>query len=142
MKNLLLTGLITITLFSCSSDDNNQPSQDKIIGSWQKTSLVVEGVNQNLSNCQLQTVYNFNASQNSFWSNIYEENFEGECTLFTEDGDWEKLSESVYTVYTESEGTVNYEVEFPNDNTLKLTYNDGSVEQPHLAVTTFVRVDL
>ena len=141
MKKFLLLTLAVVSLFACSSDDNNEPQKDSVIGTWKLLTRTLDGVPQELDNCDVQTTYQFQEDQGVFYGTLYYSNGNGGCTYSAVLGDWERLSDDMISVYTEGEGTTNFKAEINSTGNLVLTFNDGTAADPFLVVRTFLRAN-
>jgi len=74
--NLIIGILIGITFLSCSSDENNNSTQqDPIIGVWKLTSIELNGENSDLHQCMLEQTNTYKENGNFlsyFWQNEVE----------------------------------------------------------------------
>ena len=97
MKKLILVlSLVAIAFSSCSKDDNNDPSQDLLIGTWTYFSAFEDGVEVPLTDCEKQETQVFNA--NGTFTMTFYDDFDGPCV---EDGSisgtWVNSGNGIYT---------------------------------------------
>jgi Lipocalin-like domain len=142
--NLLLTIFIGLTILSCSSDnDNNNTEQDILIGIWKPVKFVEVFSNAGEviyehSSCYQQSRITF-SSDNILNQQLFDENNSGDCFEDNSDnfisGTWEKISETQYniqiTFFNEDtqqneifEGEQD-EIVFLNENTMRIVFNEG-----------------
>ncbi|MCK7589315.1 lipocalin family protein [Subsaxibacter sp. CAU 1640] len=97
MKRLfLLFALFGLLLTSCSNDDDS--SQDRIVGTWTYHKAFENGVEIVLSDCEKQETYIFR-SDNTVDYKYYEEDMSSNC-LLEEDisGTWSVADGNIYTL--------------------------------------------
>lgn len=166
MKNLksLFVIFLTISIFSCSSDDNDNSNLDSVVGVWKPIKKVETYADNSadevlFSTCQQMTRYTF---FNDGALNIEEyaiNEISGDCVLRTEpvltSGSWQKNEDGQYrliTTYTYTANQNSYTddnipdiFEFSNNNnTLKIGYLDNEVIDGNQLLnhyTEFVRVE-
>lgn len=82
----LLWALIAFLIVSCSSDEDKIDADSDaalIVGQWVITNQIYNGQDENLSDCQLQETYTFNADGTSI--SYYEDTVPGEeCQFYTD----------------------------------------------------------
>ena len=140
--NLLLGILIGLSILSCSSDDDEN-SQDTLIGIWKPIKFVElyqnagEVTYEDLG-CYEQSRFTF-SSNSSFNQQLFEENNNGDCIEDNSDnfisGTWEKISDNQYNIQitlfnedTQQNETFigeQDEITFPDQNTMIIKFIDG-----------------
>lgn len=120
MKKFLIL-LLSITLFSACSDDDDASSNGSIVGTW----FLVEANNvpYTIDECTGRSNITFNAD-NTASSEFYSSEG-GECDFETDTGNWSNSSDSQYTIKVPGlnqalAGTV----DFSGDNRFTFTPND------------------
>jgi hypothetical protein len=98
MKKLILVlSLIAIAFTSCSKDDDNESSQDLLIGTWTYSSAFEDGVEIPLTDCEKQETEVFNAN-GTFTVTTYDD-FDGPCVEDgTISGTWVNSGNGNYTI--------------------------------------------
>lgn len=103
MKKILILMLSIATLTACSNDDdNNEPEQEKILGTW----FLVEANNApglEINDCTSQSKITFNADNSA--TTEFHAMSNGECVSSTNNTTWSK-SDSKYTFEIPSYGPV------------------------------------
>lgn len=111
------------------SKSNEISVQDPIIGTWQKTAEVEDGVAIELDECKLQSTFTFTSNNEMSSISYYE--YEGECLFDTSSSKWSNQGNNVYGIEA-SEEVIEESLEFTftnNNNTL-------SYENEHEGVVT------
>ncbi|MEE1897113.1 lipocalin family protein [Flavobacterium rakeshii] len=141
MKKFLLLTIALVSLFACSSDDDNnvQDEQNKIIGTWRLAANIVDGEAEELDSCDLQTTFKFEQENNVFYATIYYSNTSGSCTYEASMGSWEWIGDNTIKVSAGTE-TLDFEVSYEYGN-LNLTFNDGTEEEPFYVLQSFIKVN-
>ena len=124
MKNkfLILSLLVCSFFTACSSDDDGGDNIDPIIGTWQKTAEVEDGVEIELDECELQSTFTFTSNNEMSSISYYE--YEDECLLDTNSSNWYNQGNNVYGI-GESEEAIEDSIEFTfsnNNNTISYEY--------------------
>ena len=102
-KAILLLSTLALFLTSCNSDDDSG-NQDIIIGTWTYHQLFVNGVGQNLTDCEMQETFIFAADGTVFYE-YYEED-QGACVLEEDvSGTWTNDGDSIYTLTVDGESS-------------------------------------
>lgn len=102
--HLLLVILIGINLINCSSDDNDNNSQDPIVGVWNEVrvvDIVDSGTFIEVSDaCEVQNSQTFNSNQ-SYAFKLYDNEF-GDCVYLLESiqGNWSRNGDFYDINYT------------------------------------------
>ncbi|WP_339849512.1 lipocalin family protein [uncultured Dokdonia sp.] len=127
-KFILLLSVITLTLNSCSSDDDNTTVQaeDSFIGIWTQSKSVFEGNDQPLDDCDRQSSFTINLD-GTFTESSYFTNSAGICELdFSDPGTWENLGNNTYKLkYNADEDGDQYEENITiTDNVFVVSYDD------------------
>lgn len=119
MKKFLIL-LLSITLFTACSDDDDATQEGDIVGTW----VLVEANNipgYTVNECTGQSTITFNAdntASSEFFSSV-----EGECVSETDTGNWSSSSNSQYTIEVPQLGEVTGTVAF-NGNRFTFRPND------------------
>ncbi len=110
LKKVILATLTLLSLVttSCSSDDEN-PDADPIVGTWLYTKVIVDGIERPLSDCEIRSVFVFNADGKAA-DNFYEE-FQSKCVSENTTGTWKKNVDGTYTG-TFTDEIEDYTIEF------------------------------
>jgi len=114
MRNIALFLFVTVFIFSCSSDDDNNEIEtlDPIVGKWFFGNTVYKLTSggdyiESISSCEAQTYYKFNANGTAEIMSYYDNSTE--CTLEESDLSqftWVKVSANIYQLYSvENDGT-------------------------------------
>ncbi len=109
---LFLMGLFTFT--SCSSDDDD-PSENSIVGTWTLVSVNPAFIHLD---CPQPSTINLAGNGTADWALYTNEN---DCTLQDDSGTWEKTSDNSYTIFIPDFGPVPGTVEFTNANSFTFT---------------------
>ena len=117
MKKLLILSIAVFTLFSCSSNDDD--NLDLIVGTWTYTAIDGEV----LDDCDKKSQVTFNENNSYSTKSYYTEN--GDCVLeSTINGTWENNNNNTYSFSFDGD-TNTAKVTFSNnDNTLTLGENE------------------
>lgn len=120
MKKLLILFLVGITTFSCSSD-NEETTQDPIIGTW----TLFSRNNQEVNDCQKKSTVSFTENGNYNNTGYYLDNTNNNCIAdYNENGGWENNNGN-YIIKVDN---VNNQVPISfsnNNNTMTVTITDG-----------------
>ena len=122
MKNkfLILSLLVSSFFTACSSDDDGGDNIDPIIGTWQKTAEIEDGVEIELDECELQSTFTF--TSNGELSSISYYEYEDECLFDTSSSNWDNQGNNVYGI---GEEAIEDSIEFTfsnNNNTISYEY--------------------
>ena len=120
MKKFLIL-LLSITLFTACSDDDDSGSGGNIVGTW----LLVEANNvpgYTVDECTGQSTITFN-SDNTASSTFYSR-VEGNCVSSDDTGGWSSSSNSQYTIEVPGFGELTGTVVFSGNNRFTFTPND------------------
>ncbi|WP_298548838.1 lipocalin family protein [uncultured Aquimarina sp.] len=120
MKNLFVSTLVVFLVIfsSCSSDDDTSDPvvvSDPIIGTWKITKSTINGIDQSLNACALNSTWAF-LEDGTLVMTIFESN--GVCVADRVNTRWKKLSDSMYTTNAITDGIMeddvflNYSVSF------------------------------
>ncbi|SDR66935.1 lipocalin family protein [Gramella sp. MAR_2010_147] len=119
MKKFLIL-LLSITLFTACSDDDDAGQDGNIVGTW----LLVEANNipgYEVNDCTGRSTITFNADNTA--SSTFYSNVEGECVSDQDTGNWSSSSNSQYTIEVPQLGEVTGTVTF-NGNRFTFRPND------------------
>jgi len=126
MKKLLYLFVASIILISCNSNDNDE-TLDPIIGTWQLQSATVNNVE--ISNdCSKQSTIAFSDDNTIFVTSF--DDFDGECTSFTETSTWLNTGNSVYEFDDEEE----LDIRFSQNNTVFTISETESTEEGTITI--------
>jgi hypothetical protein len=121
--NLLLGILIAIMLFSCSSDDDsNESNQDELIGIWNLVSVENQGNDITAVDCQIEQNIIFTAN-NTGTEKAPEEITQTPCDFFTVPFNWTRNGNEI-TVVVDQEGTFLNEILLMTENTLEIVVTE------------------
>lgn len=96
-KLILLLSVFTLVFTSCNNDDDNDSSQELLIGTWTYSQSFEDGIEIALSDCEKQETQVFSAD-GTFMITQYDD-FNGPCELDgTFSGTWVNAGNGVYTV--------------------------------------------
>lgn len=124
-KLILLLSVIAFAFTSCSKDDNNDTSQDLLIGTWTYSNSLEDGVEISLSDCEKQETW-INDADGTFTVTVYDD-IDGPCVENgTISGTWENSGNGVYT-FTVLGIPITQQITF-DSNTFFITYFEGDVE--------------
>jgi len=96
--NLFIGIFVAALLFSsCSSDNNDNPNTENIIGKWRLSQLIIDNIDQQVSECEkkmtIEVFENGTYTEKDF---LYDDDFT-ECVLYDlVNGTWENLGNSTY----------------------------------------------
>ncbi|WP_179348294.1 lipocalin family protein [Winogradskyella pacifica] len=121
--NLLLGFLIGIMLFSCSSDDDsNESNQDELIGIWNLVSVENQGNDVTAVDCQIEQNIIFTAN-NTGTEKAPEEITQTPCDFFTVSFNWTRNGNEIAVVVAQ-EGTFLNEILLLTENTLEIVVTE------------------
>ena len=131
MKKIILLLITIVSLSSCSSNDDDNPSLNTIIGNWQLKSVTENG-EESSNDCSRKNTVTF--LENGNGSNIsYDENYDGNGNATCENDfngtfTWENLTGSVYKVNEDGDIT-EVQITFSQDKStfsieMSETFND------------------
>jgi hypothetical protein len=131
MKKIILLLITIVSLSSCSSNDDDNPSLNAIIGNWQLKSMTENGEERS-NDCSRKSTVTF--LENGNGSNIsYDENYDGNGNATCENQDngtftWENLTGSIYKVIEDGDIT-EVQITFSQDKStfsieMSETFND------------------
>jgi len=123
MKKLILfLSVFVLLCTSCNSDDDSgSQNQDPIIGTWTHYKLFIDGVEESLTNCEMQETFIFNSNGNVSYK--YYEVIQGVCELEeSTSGSWANEGNNIYTLTIEG-GSSSQELTFEN-NTFYFEFAD------------------
>ncbi len=96
-KLILLLSVFALVFISCNSDDDNDSSQELLIGTWTYFQSFEDGVEILLDDCEKQETQVFN-DDGTFTITEYDD-FNGPCELEgTFSGTWVNSGNGIYTV--------------------------------------------
>lgn len=100
MKRLLAT-FILLTIFSCSSDNSNEPTVDEIVGTWQLTQELVDNTDTT-TECHKNNTIQFKEDFFYIFKNFSQNN--NSCTLSStiENTPWTKSNGNIYNINGEN----------------------------------------
>ncbi|OIQ21711.1 MAG: hypothetical protein BM557_02625 [Flavobacterium sp. MedPE-SWcel] len=133
-KRLLLLLVLTTFSFtlSCGDDDVlKKINETFIVGKWRLSNIAINGVNDNLDDCQLLKTLEFNNTSSEVIITVFEINADNVCETSS-------IVTHNYTVNNSSvtiEGVGNAEISTPNNDTLILRF----VEESNVIVKTYTR---
>lgn len=104
------------------SKSNEISVQDPIIGTWQKTAEVEDGVEIELSECELQSTMTFSSNGNSSYKSY--DQFEGECFFDSSSAEWYNNGNNEYGFLLTEEGEVNEGLFSFSNNNNTLSFED------------------
>lgn len=122
---------------SCSSDDNNAPPVEKIVGEWKITDVWLngeEGYEEMVEAfpCIVDNRQIFNLDY-TYELRSYEEDDSGECVLVGVDvGDWE-LNNSILKLNNQNGDVQEFPIEFINNKCYVETEFDGNLLRVELS---------
>lgn len=125
-KLILLLTAFTFVFTSCSSDDDNTPSQDPLIGAWNYYKYFENGVEEPLDPCETDETFVVLAD-GTFSAEYFDEVTVGSCeSAGAFNGTWENLGSGTYAL-TSSGFTDEEDVTF-DGNTFYFedTYDNGT----------------
>lgn len=137
-KRTILMSLLFLAAFSACKSDDDTPTQDSIIGSWQLEQTFTDGVSDDISDCIKMSKANFLAD-GTFNATDARDEEDGSCLSDSYGGTWSNSGNDIYTIIiTESEYTqeVKPRITFPNDK-LTIFYED----QVESDTSVFVRIN-
>tara|TARA_B110000259_G_scaffold176740_1_gene213182 strand:+ start:130 stop:561 length:432 start_codon:yes stop_codon:yes gene_type:complete len=131
MKKIILLLITIVSLSSCSSNDDDNPSLNTIIGNWQLKSMTENGEERS-NDCSRKSTVTF--LENGNGSNIsYDENYDGNGNATCENAvngtfTWENLTGSIYKVIEDGDIT-EVQITFSQDKStfsieMSETFND------------------
>jgi hypothetical protein len=131
MKKIILLLITIVSLSSCSSNDDDNPSLNAIIGNWQLKSMTENGEERS-NDCSRKSTVTF--LENGNGSNIsYDENYDGNGNATCENAvngtfTWENLTGSIYKVIEDGDIT-EVQITFSQDKStfsieMSETFND------------------
>jgi len=137
-KRTILMSLLFLAAFSACKSDDDTPTQDSIIGSWQLEQTFTDGVSDDISDCRKMSTANFLAN-GTFNATDGRDEEDGSCLSDSYGGTWSNSGNDIYTIIiTESEYTQEAKprITFPNDK-LTIFYED----QVESDTNVFVRIN-
>ena len=123
MKKIILLLCVSVfILTSCSSDDDNEDlSQDQLIGTWTYFQSFEDGVEIILTDCEKQETQEF--SSNGDFTITFYDDFDGPCEEdFVLSGTWSNSGNNLYTIEALGQ-TISQELVFEGD-TYSVTETD------------------
>lgn len=137
MKKVFFYVLVTAAVFiGCSDDDTNNNTLTQLVGTWKSVSGTLNGVEQSLDECAIQSTMTFTAN-GGYAASVYSINDVGDgCDHYTTNGSWANSGNN-FTL-TVPAGSETYLAEFPDENTLKITDTN---EPGYIAVNILTRVE-
>lgn len=114
MKKIILLLITIVSLYSCSSNDENETT-DAIIGTWQLNSYTEIGVERS-DECSRKTTINF--SENGIATVIGFENDGNSCKSETYTMNWKNSGDSNYTFDTNDGQTHSFKITFSQNNSV------------------------
>ncbi len=141
MKNvkLLFVFLVFTGLVSCNNDDDGieLSDGDRIVGVWNIQSIILDGEEWELSDCELQSRMSFTANGNITVTSRYDDVDTEECVSEVNTLNWEYRGNNVYRI-TDEDGSEDITFLFSNnDNTFTITEED---EDGYSETLIYVRV--
>jgi len=136
-KRTILMSLLFLAAFSACKSDDDTPTQDSIIGSWQLEQTFTDGVSDDISDCQKMSTVNFLA--NGTFNATDHSGGEDFCESYSYGGTWSNSGNGVYTIIITESGLteeIKINVSFPNG---KLTIINA--DQVESDTTVFVRIN-
>ncbi|MCM4159485.1 hypothetical protein FHG64_10975 [Antarcticibacterium flavum] len=126
MKKLFLfAGIVLLAagFASCSSDDDNEMPEERILGIWNIDRLLIDENFVELNECERRSTIQFFAG-GDFTETIYDGENPASCRNFTIDGNWRRLANGGYELeYPEEEFTVNATIA-SSELTMQYTLDD------------------
>ena len=126
MKKLTFFAVLfmAVGMVSCSSDDSDNDSQDKIVGTWRLESSTYNGEIFEPDECELMSSMTFHANGNLSEIEYYEDFNTGECVLETDEEEtsqtWEHLEGSTYRI------TITYSPEEVDVETVEIVFSGNN----------------
>ncbi|WP_299258370.1 lipocalin family protein [uncultured Aquimarina sp.] len=145
--NLFLTLLLTITLFSCGSDDDGttetfEITEANLIGAWKLISVTENGTAIQLDECDLLYSVQLSVEQGENRAVYTEAGLEGNsCTIFTStDYTWSLTSDNILNTETlEGSDQDSEKIIELTAITLKLEYIDTEGSDTFITVDTYTK---
>lgn len=141
MKKIIALGAVLILFFCCSSDDddsnstpNTETLESKILGTWSYTAVQVNGADTGLEegDCMLENTITYNAN-NQINYEVHNEDSTGNCLQQSFTDAWFIDGENSYiSVQPGDDVMVEFFVEFIDENSILLSYND---DDPDIVIT-------
>ncbi|NRB84601.1 MAG: hypothetical protein HRU49_12660 [Winogradskyella sp.] len=129
MKNKLIILILLCLFWSCSSDDDNNRAYANFIGDWFVYSIVINGQEQNLNNCDRENVF-YIYDDGTFEEVGIFTDINGNCqTDYVDFGVWDSLGNDRYAlIYDPDFNGFIFEVIVRVENeSFSITYDDFSV---------------
>lgn len=137
-KIILLLGIVTMS-FSCSSDDSKEEGgnlEQKLNGKWKNISQKLDGVNRDLSECDLKDTYAFSSPLKQFFAEIHSENDQqNNCDQELFIGTY-TIANNKVTINAEGQVVILQDINFSGE-VMTTTEMDG----PTKIVTTWVKIN-
>lgn len=137
---LLAFLFLTLSLSSCSKDDDGGTNANTIVGLWKIDSIVFDGEIEELDNCESQNTLEF-SNDGTYTSTGYDDfNPQNQCEVYEVlEGTWEFVSGNDYKITGEGE-TTNIEIIF-SDNNNKFSSTDVETDEgvEYTTTITFTR---
>ncbi len=126
MKKLIYLFIFITTLSSCESNEDDNPSSDPIIGTWQLTSSKEAGV-ETSTECTRNNKITFSENGNASNLGFYEEN--NVCVSEPGTFTWVSAGNSNYTLNFGGGDSETYGITFSQNNTMfSVTIDTNEIE--------------
>ncbi|MDC1285521.1 lipocalin family protein [Flavobacteriaceae bacterium] len=132
-KQTILMSLLFLAAFSACKSDDDTPTQDSIIGSWQLEQTYTNGVSDDILDCQKMSTSNFLAN-GTFNATDYSGG-EDICESDSYGGTWSNSGNDIYTIIIMESGLtqeIMLNITFPNG---KLTILQEDQEESNTTVS-------
>lgn len=119
LKTVLILFLTTLTVVSCSKDDDNKTDQNLLVGKWQFDSRTLDGEPLELSECEKKGLYIFTEDELTGYT------YEGEECEIEKIEVFNYVREGDKLIVENEEMTIEYTIEKLTKTTLVLGGNLG-----------------
>ena len=115
----------TLSFTSCSSDDDDTPKEEQIIGKWKLIESKMNDVVDNDFPCDFEGILEYNIN-GTFTQEVYESDVDDNCTFsYSDSGTWTNNDNGTYTYQLNDDKSHTNKIEF-NNTTYIETIVDGT----------------